>query len=162
MNNWALQLSMVTSSGTNLFDPVRLFYSFYYKNGVIFFVGGRKNKDAEWETCIAVPDFYWKQIAEPVMKLYTETTDGSTIETKESGLVWNYQYADPDFGSCQAKELLDHLESVLANEPVTVKSGQNIVEVKPQVSNLFPFSKLNNKRVLPPVSIHYNKIRFIL
>lgn len=75
------------------------------------------------------------------MKLYTETTDGSTIETKESGLVWNYQYADPDFGSCQAKELLDHLESVLANEPVTVKSGQNIVEVKPQVTILFPFLK---------------------
>ncbi|PWA78885.1 Glycosyl transferase, family 20 [Artemisia annua] len=95
----------------------------------------RENKDAEWETCVAVPDFYWKQIAEPVMKLYTETTDGSTIETKESGLVWNYQYADPDFGSCQAKELLDHLESVLANEPVTVKSGQNIVEVKSQGIN---------------------------
>lgn len=68
------------------------------------------------------------------MKLYTETTDGSAIETKESALVWNYQYADPDFGSCQAKELLDHLESVLANEPVSVKSGQHIVEVKPQVS----------------------------
>ncbi|KAI3693785.1 hypothetical protein L1987_76737 [Smallanthus sonchifolius] len=95
----------------------------------------RENKGAEWETCVAVPDFYWKQIAEPVMKLYTETTDGSAIETKESGLVWNYQYADPDFGSCQAKELLDHLESVLANEPVTVKSGQNIVEVKPQGIN---------------------------
>ncbi|KAJ0635018.1 putative alpha,alpha-trehalose-phosphate synthase (UDP-forming), Trehalose-phosphatase [Helianthus annuus] len=95
----------------------------------------REDKDAEWETCVVVPDFYWKQIAEPVMKLYTETTDGSTIETKESGLVWNYQYADPDFGSCQAKELLDHLESVLANEPVTVKSGQNIVEVKPQGVN---------------------------
>lgn len=81
-----------------------------------------------------MPEFDWKQIAEPVMKLYTETTDGSAIETKESALVWNYQYADPDFGSCQAKELLDHLESVLANEPVTVKSGQHIVEVKPQVS----------------------------
>lgn len=68
------------------------------------------------------------------MKLYTETTDGSSIETRESALVWDYQYADPDFGSCQAKELLDHLESVLANEPVSVKSGLNIVEVKPQVS----------------------------
>lgn len=74
------------------------------------------------------------------MQLYTETTDGSTIETKESALVWNYQYADPDFGFCQAKELLDHLESVLANEPVSVKSGQHIVEVKPQVrSSLFSF-----------------------
>lgn len=95
----------------------------------------RPNHDAKWETCVAVVDFYWKQIAEPVMSLYTETTDGSFIDSKESTLVWNYQYADPDFGSCQAKELLDHLESVLANEPVTVKSGQNIVEVKPQGVN---------------------------
>lgn len=120
--------------------------SFHYKTILhmffcslkFYFLLVRENKDAEWETCVAVPDFYWKQIAEPVMKLYTETTDGSTIEMKETGLVWNYQYADPDFGSCQAKELLDHLESVLANEPVTVKSGQNIVEVKPQVSTLLP------------------------
>ncbi|KAH9616813.1 hypothetical protein KSS87_007566 [Heliosperma pusillum] len=72
------------------------------------------------------------EIAEPVMKLYTEATDGSYIESKESALVWHYQDADPDFGSAQAKEMLDHLESVLANEPVAVKKGQLIVEVKPQ------------------------------
>ncbi|KAK4742016.1 hypothetical protein SAY87_000017 [Trapa incisa] len=95
----------------------------------------RSRQDAEWETCLSVTDFDWKQTAEPVMKLYMETTDGSTIETKESAIVWNYQFADPDFGSCQAKELLDHLESVLANEPVSVKSGQHIVEVKPQGVN---------------------------
>ncbi|KAK4596891.1 hypothetical protein RGQ29_014790 [Quercus rubra] len=92
----------------------------------------RLKRDVEWETCGPVADCSWKQIAEPVMKLYTETTDGSTIEDKETSLVWSYEDADPDFGSCQAKELLDHLESVLANEPVTVKSGQNTVEVKPQ------------------------------
>ncbi|XP_042488876.1 alpha,alpha-trehalose-phosphate synthase [UDP-forming] 5-like [Macadamia integrifolia] len=92
----------------------------------------RPNQDEEWETCVPIVDFVWKQIAEPVMQLYTEATDGSGIETKESALVWHYQYADPDFGLCQAKELLHHLESVLANEPVSVKSGQHIVEVKPQ------------------------------
>jgi len=92
----------------------------------------RWTRDAEWETHLPGADFGWHQIAEPVMKLYTETTDGSTIETKESALVWHHQDADPDFGSCQAKELLDHLESVLANEPVVVKSGHHIVEVKPQ------------------------------
>ncbi|CAK9137462.1 unnamed protein product [Ilex paraguariensis] len=92
----------------------------------------RMKRDAEWETCVPQVECSWKQIAEPVMKLYTETTDGSTIEDKETAMVWCYEDADPDFGSCQAKELLDHLESVLANEPVTVKSGQNIVEVKPQ------------------------------
>ncbi|XP_077234960.1 alpha,alpha-trehalose-phosphate synthase [UDP-forming] 5-like [Tasmannia lanceolata] len=95
----------------------------------------RTKCDTEWETCVPAADFDWKQIVEPVMKLYTETTDGSSIETKESALVWHYQYADPDFGSCQAKELLDHLESVLVNEPVSVKSGQHIVEVKPQGVN---------------------------
>ena len=87
----------------------------------------------EWETCVPAVDCTWKQIAEPVMKQYMETTDGSNVEDKETALVWCYEDADPDFGSCQAKELLDHLESVLANEPVTVKSGQNVVEVKPQV-----------------------------
>nr|POE67087.1 alpha,alpha-trehalose-phosphate synthase [udp-forming] 6 [Quercus suber] len=111
------------------------------KNNMVFIVSARSRKtlgewlkrDVEWETCGPVAECSWKQIAEPVMKLYTETTDGSTIEDKETSLVWSYEDADPDFGSCQAKELLDHLESVLANEPVTVKSGQNTVEVKPQV-----------------------------
>lgn len=32
----------------------------------------------------------------------------------------------------QAKEMLDHLESVLSNEPVEVVMGNTIVEVKPQ------------------------------
>ncbi|KAL8268276.1 hypothetical protein R6Q59_002074 [Mikania micrantha] len=88
--------------------------------------------DKEWETSGQNASFGWMQMAEPVMLLYTEATDGSSIERKESALVWHFQDADPSFGSAQAKELLDHLESVLANEPVVVKSGQYIVEVKPQ------------------------------
>ncbi|RAL47822.1 hypothetical protein DM860_011407 [Cuscuta australis] len=92
----------------------------------------RVNREEDWETFVPVMECGWKQIAEPVMQLYIETTDGSAIEYKETSMVWCYEDADPDFGSCQAKELLDHLESVLANEPVTVKSGQNTIEVKPQ------------------------------
>lgn len=83
-------------------------------------------------------DLDWKKIVEPIMKLYTESTDGSYMEVKESALVWHHQDADPDFGSCQAKELLDHLESVLSNEPAVVRRGQHIVEVKPQVCPLYP------------------------
>jgi trehalose 6-phosphate synthase/phosphatase len=109
----------------------------------------RWRRDSEWATCrlqsVAEWDrfntsereapsmsFEWKLVAEPVMQLYTESTDGSYIEAKESALVWHHRFADPDFGSWQAKELQDHLESVLANEPVTVKSGAQIVEVTPQ------------------------------
>jgi len=92
----------------------------------------RWTRDEEWQTITRTSDFGWMQMAEPVMNLYTEATDGSYIETKETALVWHHQDADPGFGSSQAKEMLDHLESVLANEPVAVKSGQFIVEVKPQ------------------------------
>lgn len=92
----------------------------------------RWSADKDWEIIGQSNDFGWIQMAEPVMKLYTEATDGSSIETKESALVWHHRDADPGFGSSQAKEMLDHLESVLANEPVAVKRGQFIVEVKPQ------------------------------
>ncbi|KAI3472454.1 hypothetical protein Pfo_029574 [Paulownia fortunei] len=92
----------------------------------------RWTKNSQWESCQLAVDLDWKKIALPVMEHYTEATDGSSIEQKESALVWHHQEADPDFGLWQAKELLDHLESVLANDPVVVKSGQQIVEVKPQ------------------------------
>ncbi|MQL90922.1 hypothetical protein Taro_023524 [Colocasia esculenta] len=92
----------------------------------------RWSRDGEWETCGQTTGFGWIQLAEPVMKQYTEATDGSLMEKKESALVWHHQDADLAFGSTQSKELLDHLESVLANEPVAVKRGQFIVEVKPQ------------------------------
>ncbi|XP_052186106.1 probable alpha,alpha-trehalose-phosphate synthase [UDP-forming] 9 isoform X2 [Diospyros lotus] len=92
----------------------------------------RWNKNTDWESGPPTSDLEWKEIVEPVMNLYMEATDGSYIETKESALVWHHQDADPDFGSCQAKELLDHLENVLANEPAVVNRGQYIVEVKPQ------------------------------
>ncbi|KAK4770166.1 hypothetical protein SAY87_030698 [Trapa incisa] len=92
----------------------------------------RWSQKDDWEVCGQSSDFEWMHVAEPVMKLYTEATDGSSIEIKESALVWQYRDADLSFGSAQAKEMLDHLENVLANEPVSVKSGQFIVEVKPQ------------------------------
>ncbi|GFY91027.1 trehalose-phosphatase/synthase 9 [Actinidia rufa] len=92
----------------------------------------RWSKNSDWESSPSTADLEWKEIVEPVMNLYTEATDGSNIESKESALVWHHQDADPDFGSCQAKELLDHLENVLANEPAVVTRGQHIVEVKPQ------------------------------
>ena len=97
----------------------------------------RWNQEQEWETSgPRISDFSWKEVVEPVLKRYTESTDGSYIEVKESALVWHYQDADPDFGSWQAKELIDHLESMLANKPVAVKSGHLIVEVKPQVYHI--------------------------
>ncbi|XP_022755378.1 probable alpha,alpha-trehalose-phosphate synthase [UDP-forming] 11 [Durio zibethinus] len=91
----------------------------------------RWTRDSPWET-YRLMDLSWKEVVEPIMQHYMEATDGSCIENKESAVVWHHQDADPDFGLFQAKELHDHLENVLANEPVVVKRGQQIVEVKPQ------------------------------
>ncbi|GAB2267471.1 Probable alpha,alpha-trehalose-phosphate synthase [UDP-forming] 11 [Dionaea muscipula] len=92
----------------------------------------RWSRNSTWESDMMATNLEWKKSAKAVMEHYTEATDGSYIEEKETAIVWHHQAADPDFGSCQAKELLDHLENVLANEPVVVKQGQHIVEVKPQ------------------------------
>lgn len=39
------------------------------------------------------------------IQVYTESTDGSYLDVKESALVWHYKDADPDFGRWQAKVL---------------------------------------------------------
>ncbi|KAG1664974.1 hypothetical protein FOA52_001986 [Chlamydomonas sp. UWO 241] len=86
----------------------------------------------EWQTLVPHADFAWQQMALPILQTYAESTDGSYIETKDSALVWSYRDADPDFGSWQAKELLDHLEGVLSNQPVAIVSVNSTVEIKPQ------------------------------
>ncbi|KAF8399284.1 hypothetical protein HHK36_015149 [Tetracentron sinense] len=92
----------------------------------------RWSRTSDWESSPLAANINWKMVTEPVMRFFAEATDGSYIETKESALVWHHQNAEADFGSFQAVELLDYLEQVLANEPVNVKRGKHIVEVKPQ------------------------------
>lgn len=37
------------------------------------------------------------------VQVYTESTDGTSIEVKECALVWHYSDADPDFGAWQVR-----------------------------------------------------------
>merc|ERR1719158_773669 len=97
------------------------------EHGFFFWAPGSK----EWESHQGFEET-WQDMVLPVLEHYVECTDGSYLEKKESALVWHYKDADPDFGSWQAKELLDHLESVLANEPVEAVRGRGIIEIKPQ------------------------------
>jgi len=74
----------------------------------------------------------WHEIVMPILEQYTDSTDGSFIKDKGTSVIWHFGDADPDFGSWQAKELMDHLESVLVNDPVDVFPGNGHVEIKPQ------------------------------
>lgn len=46
-------------------------------------------------------DFGWKEIVRPIMNVYADSTDGTHVQEKDSGLTWAYANADPDFGSWQ-------------------------------------------------------------
>lgn len=54
----------------------------------------------------------WKSICESVMKTYTDATDGSHVEVKESALVWHFRDADPDFGNWQVGSHTKNTEAV--------------------------------------------------
>lgn len=57
------------------------------------------------------------------MQVYTEATDGSYLDVKESALVWHYKDADPDFGRWQAK--------------VCCAASTNLTEFMPQGTSLY-------------------------
>jgi trehalose 6-phosphate synthase/phosphatase len=75
-------------------------------------------------------DLSWIHIALRIMRMYTERTDGSYVEEKDAGLVWHYLNTDPEFGGWQAKEMHDHLESILSPFNVQVVSGHGWLQVR--------------------------------
>lgn len=95
-------------------------HGFYYK----------KPGEEEFESFAPDADLSWIEIAHRIMLLYTERTDGSYVEEKTAGLVWHYLSADPEFGGWQAKEMHDHLESILAPFNVQVVNGQGWLQVR--------------------------------
>lgn len=55
-----------------------------------------------------------------VFRTFTEKTDGSYIEQKETSISWHYENADPDFGHYQAKDAYGHLEMTLTNSQTEI------------------------------------------
>jgi trehalose 6-phosphate synthase/phosphatase len=91
----------------------------------------------QWQVTHSVKANEWKPIALELIQQYTDCTDGSYVEDKESAIVWHYEAADPEYGRMQASELAKFLESVLSLYHVdVVKYDYNrILEVKPRGVN---------------------------
>ena len=73
--------------------------------------------------------YAWKEEVIKILRLYEQSTPGSFVEEKRTGLVWHYRMADPEFGTWKAQELAEELAAVVANDPVQVRHGKKIVEV---------------------------------
>ncbi|XP_043701763.1 alpha,alpha-trehalose-phosphate synthase [UDP-forming] 1-like [Telopea speciosissima] len=73
----------------------------------------------------------WVDSVKHVFEYFTERTPRSHFEVRETSLVWNYKYADVEFGRLQARDLLQHLwTGPISNAAVDVVQGSRSVEVR--------------------------------
>ncbi|KAL3643574.1 Trehalose-6-P synthase/phosphatase complex synthase subunit [Castilleja foliolosa] len=73
----------------------------------------------------------WVDSVKHVFEYFTERTPRSHFEPHETSLVWNYKYADVEFGKLQSKDLLQHLwTGPISNASVDVVQGARSVEVR--------------------------------
>ncbi|MCB9877772.1 MAG: bifunctional alpha,alpha-trehalose-phosphate synthase (UDP-forming)/trehalose-phosphatase [Planctomycetes bacterium] len=78
-------------------------------------------------------DLGWMDSVMPPMQQAVDQTPGSSLEIKQSSLVWHYRRAEPEYGVWRAHLLLTELTDVTANLPVVVHHGKKIVEVASQM-----------------------------
>ena len=86
----------------------------------------------EWVSLIDVPNTDWMESVQLVFDYFCERTPRSFVEARETSVVWNYKYADSEFGRLQARDLLQHLwTGPISNSPVDIVQGSKSVEVRP-------------------------------
>ena len=74
----------------------------------------------------------WIESVQMVMDYFRERTPRSTVDTRETSIVWSYKHSDPDFGRAQARDMLQHLwTGPISNAAVDVFQGARSVEVRP-------------------------------
>ncbi|KAH7285655.1 hypothetical protein KP509_33G039300 [Ceratopteris richardii] len=87
----------------------------------------------EWKT--TMPEHLnmdWMDSVQPVFDYFRERTPRSYVEVRETSLLWNYKYADVEFGRVQARDMLQHLwTGPISNAAVDVVQGGRSVEVRP-------------------------------
>ncbi|KAK1399198.1 Alpha,alpha-trehalose-phosphate synthase (UDP-forming) [Heracleum sosnowskyi] len=86
----------------------------------------------EWMTTMPEHlNMEWVDSVKHVFEYFTERTPRSHLELRETSLVWNYKYADIEFGRLQARDMLQHLwTGPISNASVDVVQGSRSVEVR--------------------------------
>ncbi|XP_028763778.1 alpha,alpha-trehalose-phosphate synthase [UDP-forming] 1 isoform X2 [Neltuma alba] len=88
----------------------------------------------EWMTTMPEHlNMEWVDSVKHVFEYFTERTPRShfDLEERETSLVWNYKYADVEFGRLQARDMLQHLwTGPISNASVDVVQGSRSVEVR--------------------------------
>lgn len=91
--------------------------------------GIRRSGSDEWEQLGGDISYAWKDEIRDLLRLYEQSTPGSSIEEKRTSLVWHHRKTDPEFGTWKANQLTHELGTMMANEPVKIRHGRKIVEI---------------------------------
>ena len=105
-------------------------YGFFYKKP------GENSLNSEYHQLFKMNDWSWKKGILPILKGFTERTEGSYIVEKESMISWIYKNCDPDFGLIQANEMISHIKGLLLqNDSIIVSDENDSVNIRPKNIN---------------------------
>ena len=91
-----------------------------------------KPPGAEWEGVVENVNLEWMESVQLVFDYFCERTPRSYVETRETSLVWNFKYADIEFGRNQMRDMLQHLwTGAISNAQVEILRGAKSVEARP-------------------------------
>lgn len=89
----------------------------------------RSADKGEWQATTPL-DTRWKDRIRPIVLRFVNRIPGSTLEEKETSLVWHYRRVDLNTGAIAARELIDTLTNLTANLELVVYIGNRSVEVR--------------------------------
>ena len=89
----------------------------------------RSSPSGPWEAAVTVAANWMTRIL-PILQQFAASTPGATVEVKSTSMAWHYRGAPRDFGARQAHELRLLLGDVLSNQPLEVREGKKVIEVR--------------------------------
>ncbi|HEY9843214.1 MAG TPA: trehalose-phosphatase, partial [Candidatus Obscuribacterales bacterium] len=84
----------------------------------------------EWVNLIWTAIDAWYPSAEKIMRDYSRRVPDSLIERKEFSIAWHYRRSPDKFARYQARKLKEELETGLSNLPVSILSGDKVIEAR--------------------------------
>lgn len=106
----------------------------------------------DWSIAIDDDDCSWIELVRAVMKIFTDSTEGSYIEERDSMIIWNYSKVSPEYGQGQMKELSTHLKDLFRNFEIDINERKGKLECKSKAEPKSLILKIMNKMsIISPI-----------
>ena len=89
----------------------------------------KANNKGDFKKIVDKYDTSWRKICVNIIGPYTDRCEGSSLEIKESAIVWQYSECDQELGKAFASVITSELQVALKNKEVKILNGKGFVEV---------------------------------